>query len=309
MPLTFSEVYAQQDLSFENSVIQYSVTGGVPKYMEFFDENESFMEQMKENVLSKNGFLYEEPIFLLDEEVQTPTNYFSIIKTIADGNHKLGSISSILNLDNSTLSPYISTLMELGYIEKRIPVTENNPAKSRKGLYFISDNFMRFWFRYVYPFKGELELDNQQIALDELEKDFINKFVAFSYEVICQNIFAELCKSEKIDFVPSKIGSYWLNDFNGDTEIDVMAVDNTNKFVFCGECKYHVQPVDADVYFDLRKKVENSSDIQKKFNCYEFIYGVFSKSGFTDRLLDLNSSTSGLILINEDTVLSGKQIN
>lgn len=112
-----------------------------------------------------------------------------------------------------------------------------------------------------------------------MEKDFIKKFVAFSYEDVCKNIFAELCKSESIAFVPSKIGSYWHNDFEGDTQIDVMAVDNKNKAVFCGECKYHVQPVDADVYFDLRKKVENSSELQKVFGGYSLIYGVFSKSG------------------------------
>lgn len=303
MPLSFTVVYAQQNLSFENAVMQYSVTGGVPKYMEFFDENTDFINQIKSNVLSKNGFLYEEPNFLLDEEVQVPTNYFSIIKAIADGNHKLGNISSILGLDNSTLTPYITTLIELGFIEKQVPITEKNPEKSRKGLYFIADNFIRFWFRYVYPYKGELELDNQQIVLDEMKKDFIKKFVAFSYEDICKNIFAQLCKSGNLAFVPSKIGSYWLNDFEGDTQIDVMAVDNKNKVVFCGECKYHVQPVDADVYFDLRKKVENSSELQKAFDGYSFIYGVFSKSGFTDRLLDLNASNDELVLIDKDNII------
>lgn len=71
---------------------------------------------------------------------------------------------------------------------KETPVTEKNPEKSRKGLYFISDNFVRFWFRYVYPYKGELELDNTQIVLDEIRKDFVQKFVAFAYEDICRSI-------------------------------------------------------------------------------------------------------------------------
>lgn len=35
-----------------------------------------------------------------------------------------------------------------------------------------ADNFVRFWFHYVYPYKGELELDNRQIVLDEMGKDF-----------------------------------------------------------------------------------------------------------------------------------------
>ena len=302
-PLPFTTVYENQKLSFEEAAEQYSITGGVPKYMEFFSDGQPLYEQIKENVLSKNGFLYEEPNFLLTDEVQVPTNYFSIIKVIADGNHKLGTIAGILGLETSTLTPYLKTLSELGFIEKQVPVTEKNAEKTRKGLYFISDNFLRFWFRYVYPYKGELELDNMQISLDELDKDFKEKFVAFAYEDICKEIFARLCSDKAIDFTPSKIGSYWLNDKSGNTQIDVMAVDTVNKRLFAGECKYHNQPIDADVYFELVKKVDNSSEIKSAFKGYTVIYGVFSKSGFTSRMTDISNSNPNLFLINETSAV------
>ena len=302
-PLPFTTVYENQKLSFEEAAEQYSITGGVPKYMEFFSDGQPLYEQIKENVLSKNGFLYEEPNFLLTDEVQVPTNYFSIIKVIADGNHKLGTIAGILGLETSALTPYLKTLSELGFIEKQVPVTEKNAEKTRKGLYFISDNFLRFWFRYVYPYKGELELDNMQISLDELDKDFKEKFVAFAYEDICKEIFARLCSDKAIDFTPSKIGSYWLNDKSGNTQIDVMAVDTVNKRLFAGECKYHNQPIDADVYFELVKKVDNSSEIKSAFKGYTVIYGVFSKSGFTSRMTDINNSNPNLFLINETSIV------
>ena len=302
-PLPFTTVYENQKLSFEEAAEQYSITGGVPKYMEFFSDGQPLYEQIKENVLSKNGFLYEEPNFLLTDEVQVPTNYFSIIKVIADGNHKLGTIAGILGLETSALTPYLKTLSELGFIEKQVPVTERNAEKTRKGLYFISDNFLRFWFRYVYPYKGELELDNMQISLDELDKDFKEKFVAFAYEDICKEIFARLCSDKTIDFTPSKIGSYWLNDKSGNTQIDVMAVDTVNKRLFAGECKYHNQPIDADVYFELVKKVDNSSEIKSAFKGYTVIYGVFSKSGFTSRMTDISNSNPNLFLINETSAV------
>ena len=301
-PLPFTTVYANQKLSFTDAVEQYSITGGVPKYMEFFSDTQPLYDQIKENILSKNGFLYEEPNFLLTDEVQVPTNYFSIIKVIADGNHKLGTIAGILGLETSALTPYLKTLSELGFIEKQVPVTEKNAEKTRKGLYFSSDNFIRFWFRYVYPYKGELELDNTQMSLDELDKDFKEKFVAFAYEDICKEIFARLCSDKAIDFTPSKIGSYWLNDKSGNTQIDVMAVDTVNKRLFAGECKYHNQPIDADVYFELVKKVDNSSEIKSAFKGYTVIYGVFSKSGFTSRILDISSTNPNLFLINETTI-------
>lgn len=302
-PLSFTSIYETQNLPFEQAVEQFALTGGVPKYLEFFEDGRPLEEQLKDAVFSKNGFLYEEPNFLLKSESLTTVNYFSIIKTIADGNHKLGKIASALGQESSSLTPYLSTLSNLGFIEKRTPITEKNPEKSRKGLYFIADNFLRFWFCYVYPYKGELELDNMQIVLDEIHKDFKEKFVAFAYEDICKDIFAKLCSNNAISFVPSRIGSYWLNDYDGDTEIDVMSVDHQNKQVFAGECKYHTKPVDAPVYFTLKEKVDNAAEIRKSFPKYNVIYGLFSKIGFTKRMLDIAKENPNILLIHEDHLL------
>lgn len=142
-------------------------------------------------------------------------------------------------------------------------------------------------------------MDNKQIVLDELQKDFVTKYVAFSYEDICKDIFADLCRKGAIDFTPSRIGTYWRNDNEGDTQIDVMAVDYPHKRVFAGECKYHSRPVDAPVYFELKEKVTHAKEIHKAFPEYQVIYGVFSKSGFSSRLTDLAKENAGLLLIQE----------
>lgn len=302
-PLPFTDVYAVQQMPFDQAVEQYAVTGGVPKYLEFFEDGRPLEKQLKDTVLSKNGFLYEEPNFLLKSESATAVNYFSIMKAIADGSHKLGKIAGILGQETSALTPYLATLSDLGFVEKRTPITEKQPEKSRKGLYFVADNFIRFWFRYVYPYKGELEFDNMQIVLDELNQDFREKFVAFAYEDICKNIFSELCKNGAIPFVPSRIGSYWLNDFDGDTEINLMSVDHQNKKIFAGECKYHAKPVDAPVYFALKEKVDRAKEFHKAFPGYEVIFGIFSKSGFTKRMLDIAKENTGIFLIHEEQLV------
>ena len=94
------------------------------------------------------------------------------------------------------------------------------------------------------------------------------------------------------------IGSYWLNDFDGDTEIDVMAVDHQKKRMFAGECKYHVRLVDVSVYFALKKV--DGAEIRKAFPGYDVIFGMFSKSGFTQLMLDTAKENTGLLLIHED---------
>ena len=119
-----------------------------------------------------------------------------------------------------------------------------------------------------------------------------------------KNIFASLCENGEIDFTPSKIGSYWINDIgNENTQIDVIAVDNKKKLLFVGECKYHNAPVDANVYFNLKKKVDESCEINKVFKNFKIIYGVFSKSGFKPRLLDVASTNENILLINENSIV------
>ena len=104
-------------------------------------------------------------------------------------------------------------------------------------------------------------------------------------------------------FAPSRIGSYWPGGINGDTEIDVMAVDHQKKQVFAGECKYHNKPVDATVYYELEEKVKKSAELRMAFSGYKVLYGLFSKSGFTQRMLDHAKGRDDILLIQEDHIL------
>ncbi|MDR2136217.1 MAG: ATP-binding protein, partial [Treponema sp.] len=125
---------------------RYAVTGGVPKYIEFFEGGNLYREIQK-NMLTTSGFLYDEPAFLLRMEVSEIGSYFSLIKVIAAGNRKLSHIAAALECKQSGVTKYLNTLVTLGILEREVPVTEENPEKSRRGLYRIKDNFLRFWFR------------------------------------------------------------------------------------------------------------------------------------------------------------------
>lgn len=296
-PLSFSDIkkhYIRK--SFSDVVELYAVTGGVPKYLELFDNKNSLADNISRIIFNKNGFLYEEPAFLLNKEVKEPVNYYSVMKAIAQNNHKLSEISSAMAAESNKLSPYLETLQGLYLLEKRVPVTEKNPEKSRKGLYFIKDVFMRFWFMFVFPYKGELELDNLNFVQDKLKANFIDNHVAFVYEEICRDIFAKLCNEKQLNFVPSRIGAYW----NKNTEIDLVAIDESHKRIFAAECKYYKdnKPVDIEVYAKLAEKCRTPD-----FKGYDLTYGIFSKSGFSHHLLEAARTNPKLILINESNIV------
>lgn len=296
LPLRFSELRIElPELRFADLVQLYAVSGGVPKYLDFFANNKNLWTNIEQVILSKSGFLYEEPLFLLDREVREPVNYFSIIKCIAAGNRKPSQMGAVLEKTAQELAPYLSTLCQLGLIEKRVPVTEKNPARSRKGLYYITDHFLEFWFKFVYPYKSELELERRTPVLAKLRNNFIDNHVSFVYEDICRDLLVQLCAKRQIEFSLSKVGSYWDND----CQIDVVAMDQENNRVIIGECKYHEKPVDADVYFSLQTKGAKIPEFAKQ----TLFYAVFSQSGFTERMLNLAQTNERLLLINEDTLV------
>lgn len=289
-PLKFTEIqYGFSDLSYRELVNLYAVTGGVPKYLEFFDNDRVFFENIESEILDKNGFLYEEPTFLLEKEVRETMTYFSIIQTIADGNHKLSKIAASLEVPVTKLSPYIKTLMNLSLVEKRIPVTEKNPSKSKKGLYYIGDNFIEFWFKFVYPYKSELEMGNIDYVLNKVKNNLIDNHVSFVYEDVCRELLIN--RSKELGFIISKIGSYW----DSNVEIDVVALDNENKKIILGECKYLNKPMNDSVFYSLLKKAQSI----KGYDDYERVYILFSINGYDDTLSNLSNTRNDLILFND----------
>ena len=134
--------------------------------------------------------------------------------------------------------------------------------------------------------KGKLELENTEYVLNKVKKSFIEKHVSFVYEDICRDLFSMLCKEGKINFIPRKIGSYWGSTI----EIDVVALDEERKRVLLGECKYHIQPVDADVLFELKGNAAKVSELQD----YEKIFAVFSKTVFQIGLENWHNKTQML---------------
>jgi AAA+ ATPase superfamily predicted ATPase len=256
----------------------YAVLYGVPKYLELFKESDTVFEAIERNILDKNAFLYEEPRFILQNEVNEPMTYFSILEIIANGEHKLGNIAGKLNKNVQNITSFISKLIELEIIYKDVPITEKLPNKSRKGLYFIKDNFFRFWFSYVLPYKSQLELGNTNYAMVKIKENF-SGFVAKIYEDLAVEYTLK-------NYPLLKAGRWWSKD----EEIDVVGV--SEKFMLVGECKYSNKKVGVDILEQLEaksKKIELTLPIKH--------YLLFSKSGFTKDLMEIEKNREDIVLI------------
>ena len=280
-----------EKMPYRDLVKHYAVTGGVPKYIELFDGCKDLFGEIERLMLSPEGLLFEEPEFLLRREVEEIGSYFSIIKSIAAGNRKPGKISADISIKQTSLPKYLKTLIDLDILEREVPVTENNPEKSKTSLYQIKDNFLRFWFRFVYPERDRLELGRSDYVLEKIKANFIDSHVAHIYETVCRSELWRLELAGELQY--NKLGRWW----NSKEEIDIVALDSAGEDIVFAECKYRAQPMDADVFYDLLRKKEL---VPWKKESRRERFALFSISGFTDRLRDLAGERGDILLIGEE---------
>lgn len=272
--------------SEEDRVFVYSILGGTPAYLQRFHDHKTIEQNVKEEILNKNGFLFGETRFLLIEELREPAIYFSILKAIAFGRTRLNEIVQETGIsDPHKVNKYLSVLRELRIVKREIPITENKPHKSRKGIYLLNDPFFRFWFRYVLPHMSYLEEGDLGFVWQEKIKPSLDSFTGFTFEDICLQRLKNLNRKNRLPFKARSIGRWW----NNKEEIDIVAYDDQQSFIF-GECKWKNKKVGLNELYNLERKADNFFNIKQKY------FALFSKSGFSEELKNLSSQRKDILL-------------
>ena len=273
-------------------VERYAVTGGVPKYIELFEDEKDVYPAISANVLDRSGFLYDEPNFLLQREVPDVGTYFALIRAIAGGAHRPSEISRSFGIKQTSLNKYLKTLIDLDVLERQVPVTESNPDKSKKSLYRIKDNFLQFWFRFVLPNLSYLETGRTAAVEKRIREHFIDGHVAYVYEDVCRERLWGLADSGELGFVPERVGRWW----SGSDEIDVVGLSASEGCAVWGECKFWKDPVGANV---LRALEEKAARVPWERDRRTDAFALFSASGFTDELWEIAASRGDVVLVDD----------
>jgi len=277
---------------FEELVKIYSVMGAIPAYIEKINPGHDTFRNIKELILSKGTFLYSEVEYILREELREPRNYFVILKAISQGKRKLSEIINETAFEKSLVARYLDILRSLGFVEKDIPVTEKYPEKSKQGLYRLHDKFFTFWFKFAFPNRNRLEIENVDYVLKQI-KDTFEHHISTIYEDVCMDICKDLMKDGLIQY--TTIGKWWSKD----EEIDIVALDEEQKTAYFGECKWSNKKVGDDIYQDLLRKSQ-LVDWHKEMRKNKFI--LFSKSGFTQRMTEI-SKKENVLLVHKKKVI------
>lgn len=259
-PLVLKQIMSEYCPDYKNSdlLALYTLTGGVAKYVELFIDRKKFTERTMLDMFFERDsyFLQEGKNMLVDEFGKDYGIYFSILTIIAQGRNTRSEIESILNIKE--LSGYLKNLNEeYGLIKKMQPIYEKSTNKNVH--YSINDQFLSFWFRFVYKYTHIIEAEGN----DKLKAIAKRDFNTVSGKAL-ESYFIDVLKESGIY---TRLG-YW-HDRKGENEIDIIAEDEVDNKIEFIEIKRQSKNFDRKI---LEAKSQTFLKAIGTFKDYEITY-------------------------------------
>lgn len=205
----------------------YTITGGVPKYVELLcDNNALTVNEMIEFVVRENSsFIDEGKNLLIDEFGKNFGTYFSILNAVSGGVNTQPAIESALGDKN--IGGQIKRLIEdYDILVRQRPLLAKEGTQTVR--FEIHDNFLRFWFNYFDRYRSLIEIKNFTALQTLIKSDYT------TYSGIILERYFKQKLAESFQF--RAIGSWW--EPKGDqNEIDIVALYLENDRAFVAEVK------------------------------------------------------------------------
>ncbi|RLD13425.1 ATPase [candidate division KSB1 bacterium] len=254
------QIYAEfnQQIDPKNYLAFYTITGGVAKYVEYFTDRRIFsLKKIIDEIFQENSlFLDEGKSVLIEEFGKEYTTYFSILALIASSKTSRSEIESILG---QNIGGYLDRLENQFEIIEKVKPIFSKPA-SRVQKYFISDNFLSFWFRFIYKYYSALEIKN----FAYLKQIVFRDFNTYSGRFLEKYFKEKLAVSGKFN----NIGSYW--EKGNRNEIDIVALNEAERKALIAEVKLNKQKA------SLQNLHQKSVRLMNFLKDYQITFKLFS---------------------------------
>ncbi|MBQ4140159.1 MAG: ATP-binding protein [Clostridia bacterium] len=295
LPFDFAESKKYfKNFSDEDMALIYGIVGGTPQYLLQINDSLSVEDNIKENVLDPNSYLFEEPANLLKQEVQKASLYNAIISAIATGSTKISEISVKVGETTSACAICLKKLLMLGIIKKDTPFKEDS---TKKTIYLIDDNLFRFWYRFVPQNLSLLQNGMIDVAYNSISTG-MSTYMGMVFEEICKQYLWRLNRTSKTPATFMELGRWWGNDpkEKKQVEIDMIAECDKDTAIF-GECKWTNEKVDTKVLDTLLYR----SSLFAYNNVYLYL---FSKSGFTKGCVEKADELGNVTLVTFQDIMN-----
>ena len=218
--------------SLQHRAEAYFICGGIPAYLESFNDARSVETNIRDVLLQELGVLRREPEFLLREELREVERYYAVLLAIASGHHSARGIGIQAGMaEHGGVQYYLQQLIELHYVGKRYPLTGRQPKRTEVR-YALEDPLLRFWFRFVFPNESDLQHNSAGAALRNRIRPGLSSYYGSCFERLCREALPHLYQRERV-MAKFDIGEYW----NKNVQIDVVGL-RYDGWTDLGECKW-----------------------------------------------------------------------
>lgn len=221
----------------------YMITGGVAKYVEQFVSHRAMTKEavIAEAFSVESYFVPEGNEMLSDEFGREYGNYFSIISAVANGETTRGGIKSYTGIE---AGGYLDKL-EKNYdiLQRRRPYLA--PEGGKNVSYSIRDNFLLFWFRFVYKYRSAIEIGNTEYVREKVMADYDT----FSGYLLKRYFRQKYVETGMYNIVTN----YW--ERNGENEIDLVAVNEADHETVIGEVKRSKERISLPILKDKARNI------------------------------------------------------
>jgi len=241
----------------EDLLALYAFTGGVAKYVQLLMDGGAFTYQaMLSFMIREDSIFINEGKNMLIEEFGTEyAIYFTILSAIARGENTRAKIEAVVNKE---IGGYLTKLEhDYGLISKTFPLLSKVETKNLR--YALDDNFLIFWFRFIYKYGYMLEVGNYNGLRTIIDRDY----KTFSGRILEKYFRTKIIQTQNI----TSIGNFW--DRKGENEIDLIVVNDLEKEVQFIEVKRNVENISIDL---LRIKAAYFLQVNKQINHYRITY-------------------------------------
>lgn len=211
----------------------YGLVGGVPLYLEWWDQRASLRDNLLRLVCTPGGQLLTEGELVLASELDLPDLGRRIVYAIATGRTKFSEIQQVVRTDPTRT---LDRLGQLRIVEKVVPVTAD-PRRARTNFYRIADNLLAFWLGLVDRYRVEIDRGLGRSVLPVLASD-LDDHLGERYEEAFRLHLRRLADAGALGEGIVAVGPFWA-DQPHQVEIDAVVLGGrAREAVLIGESKW-----------------------------------------------------------------------
>jgi AAA+ ATPase superfamily predicted ATPase len=235
--------------------------GGIPKYLEQINPNQSYEQNLDRLCFNKNAFFLNEFETIFKEQFKVIKRYESIVEALSKGPRSKEELEKITQ--GSPGGGFTIALRQLetaGFIKADASLNiETGSKKTRTRKYRLWDEWLKFYFQYVKKNLTIIKLQNDYGLAHRLTEKSIHSYFGLGFEMLCLKNIPQILQALNIDLSSIiELGPYFkqASRTSGESGLQIdLCLLRRGGILTIIECKFSENPVGTEIIKEIELKL------------------------------------------------------